>query len=1135
MDHKIEAELGPLLVICYTNHALNQFLRHLLDVGIHKIIRTGGQSRAEELGGKNLRVVNRAIAKTTVENRILGQSYSYLEECFEVAEARLKPLHDARRARLSWDSLRRFLQRHYPIIAGQFQAQDEDDLVLVGGDTGKEPVDDPDLNVAELALWAEQNINSLTHRERFEPIEEAEDSRERIHGIYDDVNRRALLQADVLGVTTTGLAQNIKMLRCLGLKIIICEEAAEVMEPHVISALMPGVEHFIQIGDHRHLRPQIQTYLNFSLETPVGCAYQLDRSQFERRAVGEPNLPPLPVAQLNLIRRVYPNLEDHDCVENLPSVVGMRDNLFWLTHNHPEDSRDDGFQVTSHSNLWEVDMAAALIRHLVFLSDRNLDTLAKEESRSKPEEEQTAAAGLRKAVEKKQLLQTIRLATVDNFQGEVAKVIIVSLVRSNNNRKVDFLRTENRINVLVSRAQHGMYLTGNTKTYRTERNAVGTSIALLCPRHPDTPLLCSELEDFTIKSPDGGCTLICDKRLEPCGHRCPARCHSRRLHDAFNCLQPCPRIRSACQHPCPKLCGQERGPCTAQVDGVKLPCNHVHDKVECHSTSLSSAIQCSRQVEKKVPGCVHTVAVPCYQDVTSKFFRCPALCTEDLNCGHQCPGTCGRCRAQDDQGKISFQHQQCNTTCGRPYGACDHRCSKPCHEGTGCAICSKRCEVECPQSRCHQECQKPCTPCIKSCTWACEHQGACSLQCAAPCNRLPCNKRCTLQLRCGHQRPSSAERSVHKTYLMKFKTYGKIDLNDTPIAVLGCGHFFTGETLDGLVGLNSVYITDKLGNYTGLQELSGELTSIPAWPDCRVPIRQFATKRCNRVVNKTVLDATSKRFLVGGREKLAELEKQVAEVEEQLSSSRESTASELLGTTAALHQLAKKLDRETGRLRKEMNAEHQQTKKLFDAVRSFQRPMLRDTFTLLSECKGTLTPSHVPGGPPDKRSARFLRQCKALIAGATEAKLPRLVIPTILSYARIAQLEGWYRKQQTKEEDTTEIARRLLVDAVAMCDSFPSGQDYHSEVDDTVRLFEGPRYETVTSQEVTAIKSAMVSGPGGIATHSAHWYKFRNDHQFAIGECGMQLARCLECGETIGGLDPEAMDRTQRELQMEMA
>ncbi len=771
---------------CYTNHALDQFLKHLLDVGINKIIRIGGQSRAEELEGKNLRVVSRGMPKTPVENRILGLNYKELEECLEDAGNRLKPLHQLCKAKLDWKVLRPFLLRHYPRIADQFRAHDKDGFELVGGDpvqvwlgkrrvaansgADRTQVGEQD-DVAALSLRAEENVNSLTRQERwiladhwvarwtevqsdhiFELMDEVKDHRQRIQEVHDDVSRRTLLQADVVAVTTTGLARNIKMLRNLGTKIIICEEAAEVMEPHLVSALMPGVEHFVQIGDHRQLRPQIQNYLQFSLETPAGSAYQLDRSQFERRAVGEPGLPPLPVAQLNvqrrmrpeisqLIRSVYPNLLDHDCVKNLPAVIGMRQNLFWLDHDNHEDSQDDGGRVKSHSNGWEVSMAAALIRHLVrqgeykstdialltpytgqlqklraamskdfevFLSDRDLETLANEGFEATPEAEvKQASVAPRKAVEKKQLLHTIRLATVDNFQGEEAKVIVVSLVRSNDKSKVGFLRTENRINVLLSRAQHGMYLIGNGNTYQkvrmwedvyrqlSERDAVGTAIALCCPRHPDTHILCSEPGEFVTKSPEGGCALTCDKRLHPCGHKCPAPCHSKRLHDAFDCLQPCPRLRPTCDHACPKLCGQECGPCHVKVDGVKLPCGHIQNKVACHKTLDLASIRCDAPVEKEVPGCGHKVTVACRsaKDVASTSFKCPTKCTKLLLCGHSCPGSCGSCRKRDGNGMITFEHQKCSKVCDRPFGTCNHRCSKTCHGGKGCGTCSKTCEV----------------------------------------------------------------------------------------------------------------------------------------------------------------------------------------------------------------------------------------------------------------------------------------------------------------------------------------------------------------------------------------------------------------------------------------------------------
>jgi hypothetical protein len=112
--------------------------------------------------------------------------------------------------------------------------------------------------------WQEIETASL-----FEALDHAANLRRDINAVHEEVNRRALIQADVVGITTTALARHIETLRRVGTKVIICEEAAEVMEAHVISALMPGVEHFIQIGDHRQLRPQIQNH-SLSLETSTG-------------------------------------------------------------------------------------------------------------------------------------------------------------------------------------------------------------------------------------------------------------------------------------------------------------------------------------------------------------------------------------------------------------------------------------------------------------------------------------------------------------------------------------------------------------------------------------------------------------------------------------------------------------------------------------------------------------------------------------------------------------------------------------------------------------------------------------------------------------------------------------------------
>jgi len=43
-----------ILCVCYTNHALDQFLEHLMDTGEKDIVRMGGRSKSEKLQGYQL-------------------------------------------------------------------------------------------------------------------------------------------------------------------------------------------------------------------------------------------------------------------------------------------------------------------------------------------------------------------------------------------------------------------------------------------------------------------------------------------------------------------------------------------------------------------------------------------------------------------------------------------------------------------------------------------------------------------------------------------------------------------------------------------------------------------------------------------------------------------------------------------------------------------------------------------------------------------------------------------------------------------------------------------------------------------------------------------------------------------------
>ncbi|KAH8704531.1 AAA domain-containing protein [Phaeosphaeriaceae sp. PMI808] len=317
----------------------------------------------------------------------------------------------------------------------------------------------------------------------------------------------------------------------------------------------------ILIGDHEQLRPQIKNHDLFSIESNRGKRYQLDRSLFERLAGQSAGQHWIPITQLNIQRRMrpeisrlvrntlYPRLVDHADTKSLPSVPSMRKNVFWYHHTNPEASHQYDTEGKSHSNDFEVQMTSALVRHIVRQGvhksseivvltpfadqlrklQRTLSISFKislgqidkvEHASSQVEEIATKLQNRHLPHQRRDSEQSIqrkvlRIATIDNFQGEEAKVVIISLVRSNMMKSVGFLKTTNRINVLLSRAKHGMYIIGNANTYAhipmwgkvlgmlEEADAIGPAFSLCCPQHQDRDMLASQPDDFEFYSPDG--------------------------------------------------------------------------------------------------------------------------------------------------------------------------------------------------------------------------------------------------------------------------------------------------------------------------------------------------------------------------------------------------------------------------------------------------------------------------------------------------------------------------------------------------------------------------------------------------------------------------------------------------------
>jgi len=78
-----------------------------------------------------------------------------------------------------------------------------------------------------------------------------------------------MLDHDIVAMTSTSAARNMRVLEKLGSKVVLIEEAAELMECQTISCLPNSIQHLIMIGDHQQLRPKVNNMnskgLNISL------------------------------------------------------------------------------------------------------------------------------------------------------------------------------------------------------------------------------------------------------------------------------------------------------------------------------------------------------------------------------------------------------------------------------------------------------------------------------------------------------------------------------------------------------------------------------------------------------------------------------------------------------------------------------------------------------------------------------------------------------------------------------------------------------------------------------------------------------------------------------------------------------
>ena len=439
------------------------------------------------------------------------------------------------------------------------------------------------------------------------------------------------------------------------------------------------------------------------------------------------------------------------------------------------------------------------------------------------------------------LASMLRLATIDNFQGEESKVVILSTVRSNLDSRVGFLKTPNRINVGCSRAKNGFYIVGNASLMSavpmwrkitrdlSAKGRIGPAFRACCSRHPN--------QIFHVRSPEHWyqvpeCKIPCGSLL-PCGHLCTLKCHTSALHERIGCPEPCPKHHEACGHPCTKTCGEPCGDCDYELSSVKLSCGHLAMRT-CGGAQVDDKIACNVRLDAIQLTCGHMQQPVC--SAQNQPLKCTEMCNQRLGCGHHCQAKC-------HTGTVNKLHPRCSSPCGTAL-KCGHKCSAICHVGSDCPPCQQSCEKSCGHGSCPRPCSSICDPCVKICDWSfdCDHTASCTMMCCLPCNQLPCSEPCNkVYSPCRHICPSLCGETCSSECPMCTHN----DITQRTYMFLPCGHHFELESLDTHIGLDKIYCIDTNGKIQriasdSLSQAQGMNATCPTCGESCKDVRRYA-------------------------------------------------------------------------------------------------------------------------------------------------------------------------------------------------------------------------------------------------------------------------------------------------------
>ncbi|KAL5119739.1 hypothetical protein ACEQ8H_002345 [Pleosporales sp. CAS-2024a] len=591
-----------ILVLSYTNHALDQMVIDVQAAGIpsDSIVRLGGKF------SKNTQPLSMSAQVNTY--KMSHETYSMIQD----QKAQAASYHDALvvkmeqfvNTRLREDELLDYLE--FSDDSEYFDAftvpDVGDDMILVGKNNKKIErsylikrwLSGEDAGIFKAVafpdnpnIWAHDLNARMLLREKWcnDLVEDTlaakyNESHEKVQQLFHLKDSHIISNKRIVACTTTAAAKYTEDIQKAAPGIILVEEAGEILESHILTALTPATKQLILIGDHKQLRPKVNNYL---LTVEKGEGYDLNVSLFERLVLaGVPHTTLSTQHRMRpeisaLVRSLtYPELRDSDTVRGRPDLRGFQDNIIFVAHSKPElnaeriaDRRDEGSK-TSKENAYEADMVLKCVRYLgqqgygtddiviltPYLGQLYLlmNTLSVENDPvlNDLDSYELIRAGLLSPAGADISTRKLRFSTIDNYQGEESDIVIACLTRSNSDGDIGFMSAPQRVNVLLSRARNALIMIGNPDTFMRSRKGKAVWVPLMdelknaghvydgfpvkCEQHPDRLALLTAKEHFDQICPDVILVNVPSGKMLNCNvHTCPHRCHQLQDHSRTQC------------------------------------------------------------------------------------------------------------------------------------------------------------------------------------------------------------------------------------------------------------------------------------------------------------------------------------------------------------------------------------------------------------------------------------------------------------------------------------------------------------------------------------------------------------------------------------------------------------------------